>query len=306
MAQILAEAQEAELSKCSRCGAPLPFDVLTLSPSGRAIETGKLQTIQVSEYIRKLMPRELPDALDDEDNAIKRRKIIIFGGEESGKSNDAQVIIDELKRTFGAKNVGVIWFNAENFRVVVESKWPSKRIMVIVFGDSTAANMTDADAKDYFRMRHIMAERTGHYDGLCVSIFEVHSFYDMPRSFRKDYDSLIVLSLPMDDWDFKFIESKITPDGVQVLEQAEADETHGQAIVSVRRHLLAVTQFPRRQPKRAGPVSFLSRLPHLIGNRNPQPPKEATPKPEPQKAAKRRFCPRCGEPVGETGECGRC
>ena len=223
----------------------------------------KLTTISVSEYVRRLVPRDLPESLDDEDNAIKPRKVIIFGAEESGKSNDAQIIIDELKVIYGAKNVGVRWFEAENFRLALESKWPSKKVIVVVFGNITDARLTAEDAKNLFRMRHIMAERTGKHEGLCVCIFEVHSFFDMPKSFRNDYDSLIVLSLPMNDWDFRFIESKITTEGVRVLEQAEADESHGQAIVGIRRHLVAVTQFPRRARKKNMLPNLLRTLFHF-------------------------------------------
>jgi hypothetical protein len=229
------------LITCDYCG-------LTASESG--VEVGKLSAISVSEYVRRLVPRELPKSLDHADNAIKIRTVLIFGREESGKSNTAQIIIDELKRTYGSKNVSSQWFQAENFRTALGSKWPKKPVQILVCEDMTNVKLTDDDAKDFFRMRHIMTERTGKREGLCVCIFTLHRFHDMPKSFRSDYDSLIVLSLPMNDWDFNFIANKITQDGVKILERSEADEAHGQAIVSVRRHLLAVTEFPRRPQKK--------------------------------------------------------
>ena len=255
---------------CSRCGAPLlvqpgqtpitcSYCGLTTSETGK-VEVGKLSTISVSEYVRRLVPRDLPKSLDREDNAIKLRTVLIFGREESGKSNTAQIIIDELKKTYGSKNVGSQWFQAENFRTALESKWPRKPIQILVCEDITNVKLTDDDAKDFFRMRHIMAERTGKREGLCVCIFTLHRFHDMPKSFRSDYDSLIVLSLPMNDWDFNFIANKIMQDGVKILEQAEADEAHGQAIVSVRRHLLAVTEFPRRPQKKDTIPNLLRKL----------------------------------------------
>jgi len=255
---------------CSRCGAPLLLQAgetlitysycgLTTSEAGK-VEVGKLSTISVSEFVRRLVPRDLPKPLDREDNAIKLRTVIIFGREESGKSNAAQIIIDELKKTYGSKNVDSKWFQAENFRTALESKWPRKPIQTLVFEDITNVKLTDDDVKNFFRMRHIMAERTGKREGLCVCIFTLHRFHDMPKSFRSDYDSLIVLSLPMNDWDFNFVSNKIMQEGVKVLEQTEADETHGQAVVSVRRHLLAVTEFPRRPQKKDTIPNLLRKL----------------------------------------------
>ena len=82
----------------------------------------------------------------------------------------------------------------------------------------------------------------------------------MPTSFRSDYDSLIVLSLPMNDYDFNFISSKVTEDGVRQLELAEAEESHGSAVVSVRRHLLGLTQFPRFVRRKRTIQGLLKRL----------------------------------------------
>ena len=159
--------------------------------------------------------------------------------------------------------MGVQWFQAENFRAALESKWPNKQVMVLVIEDITDVKLTDDDAKEFFRIRHVMAERTGRREGLCVCIFTLHRFHDMPTSFRSDYDSLIVLSLPMNDWDFNFISSKVTEDGVRRLELAEALEGHGLAVVSVQRHLLGLTQFPRfvRRKRTIGGLSkFVSWL----------------------------------------------
>jgi hypothetical protein len=250
-----------EQIKCAYCGELFDSSLKVCPECDAPVKTSEqLPTISVSDYVDHLVPRELDSSLDDEDNAIEPRKVIIFGREKSGKSNDAQIIIDELKRIYGTKEVGAVWFKAENFREAIKGKWPSKKVMVFVFEDITDAGLSDADAKELFRMRHLIEERTGQREGLCMCIFTVHSFYDMPRSFRTDYDSLVVLSLPMNDWDFRFIQSKITREGVKVLEDAEETGARGKAIVSVRRSLLAVTQFPRRAPKKHLFPSFLRRI----------------------------------------------
>jgi hypothetical protein len=223
-------------------------------------EVSVLRRLTVDEYLQALLPSELPESLDNNDNAIKQRTVIVFGRQESGKSNVARILVQEVKDIYGAKNVGVQWFQAEEFRSALESKWPKKPVIVLVIEDITDVKLTDADAKEFFRIRHIMAQRTGNLEGLCVCIFTLHRFHDMPTSFRSDYDSLIALSLPMNDYDFNFIESKITQEGVKRLEEAEAREAHGVAVVSVRRHLLGLVSFPRYVREKRTVRGFLEKL----------------------------------------------
>lgn len=224
------------------------------------LRTHILQELTVNEYLQLLLPKELPESIDREDNAIKQRAILIYGRQGSGKTNTARIIVQGIKDVYGAKYVSVQWVEAENFRSVLESKWSNRPIQVINLGDITDVELSEDDAKDFFRIRHIMAEKTGRREGLCVIIFTLHRFHDMPKSFRSDYDSLIVHSLPMNDYDFNFIENKITSEGVRKLEAVEAQETPGLAIVSVRRHLLATIQFPRYIRSKRGIRNILQRI----------------------------------------------
>ena len=111
--------------------------------------------------------------------------------------------------------------------------------------DITDYKISEIVARDFFRIRHVMSKKTGRREGLCVLIFTLHAFYDMPISFRRDYDSLIVQSLPMGKSDRQFVEENIGPEGVNALEEAEAQDTKGLAVVTVRRHLRATVKFPR-------------------------------------------------------------
>src|SRR5208337_1047780 len=104
--------------------------------------------------------------------------------------------------------------------------------------------------RDFFRIRHVMSKKTGRREGLCVLIFTLHAFYDMPISFRRDYDSLIIQRLPMGKSDLQFVEENIGPEGVKVLEEAEAEDAKGVAVVTVRRHLKAIVRFPRAARQR--------------------------------------------------------
>lgn len=192
-----------------------------------------------------MLPQELPESQGREDNAIKQRIILIQGRQESGKSNTARVIVQCLRALYGTKNVAAQVVSGEDFQTMFESKWGHRPVQVVVIEDITDVEISQAIARDFFRIRHVMSRQTGRRDGLCVLIFTLHAFYDMPISFRRDYDSLIIQSLPMGKSDLQFIEENIGPEGVKLLQGAEAQDRKGTAIVTVRHHLRAIVQIPR-------------------------------------------------------------
>lgn len=204
-----------------------------------------LSELSVWQYLEALLPSELPESQDKQDNAIKQRVILIQGGQESGKSNTARVIVQGLRGHYKNKGVSVQWVQGENFKDVLESKWNHKPIQVKVIEDVTDCKISELIARDFFRIRHVMAKKTGRREGLCILIFTLHAFYDMPISFRRDYDSLIIQRLPMGKSDLQFVEENIGSEGVKVLEEAEAGDLKGIAVVTVRRHLKAIVKFPR-------------------------------------------------------------
>ena len=218
--------------KCPKCGA---------FPS---VE-GKLSELSVWQYLQALLPSELPHSQDREDNAIKQRVILIQGSQESGKSNTARVIVQALRAHYKDKGVSVQWVQGENFKEILDGKWAHKPIQCIVIEDITDCKISELAARDFFRIRHVMSKKTGRREGLCVLIFTLHAFYDMPISFRRDYDSLIIQRLPMGKSDIQFVEENIGTERVKVLEVAEAEDTKGVAVVTVRRHLKAIVRFPR-------------------------------------------------------------
>ena len=205
--------------------------------------------ITIQQYVDTLLPRELPKSNGKEDNAIKQRVILIQGRQESGKSNTARIIAQCLRQHYASGDVSVDVVPGEDFQFLFDSKWSHKPIQVKLIEDITDVKISDIVARDFFRIRHVMAARTGRRDGLCVLIFTLHSFYDMPISFRRDYDSLIIQSLPMGKSDLKFVEENITYEGVRVLQEAEAKDRIGIAVVTVRHHLRAIIHVPKATEK---------------------------------------------------------
>ena len=210
----------------------------------------KLPELSVWQYLQARLPSELPHSQDREDNAIKQRVILIQGSQESGKSNTAKVIVQGLRGHYKAKEVSVQWVQGENFKEILDGKWTHKPIQCIVIEDITDCKISELAARNFFCFCHVMSKKTGRKEGLCVLIFTLHVFYDMPMSFRRDYDSLIIQRLPMGKSDLQFVEENIGPEGVKVLEEAEAEDSKGVAVVTVRRHLRAIVRFPRAARQR--------------------------------------------------------
>ena len=236
--------------RCPKCGAFPSVDQ-------------KLPELSVWQYLQALLPSEIPHSQDREDNAIKQRVILIQGSQESGKSNTARVIVQGLRGHYKARDVSVEWVSGENFKDILEMKWDRKQIQVKVVEDVTDCEISEIVARDFFRIRHVMAKKTGLREGLCVLIFTLHAFYDMPISFRRDYDSLIIQRLPMGKSDLQFVEENIGPEGIKVLEEAEAEDSKGVAVVTVRRRLKAIVRFPRAARQRR--LRQVRNLLHRIG-----------------------------------------
>jgi hypothetical protein len=204
----------------------------------------KLHELDTAAFFTSLFPQEFQQSHGSGDNAIEQRHIIVYGRQGVGKTNSANWIIQQARIRY-PHQVNVQVAPGENFRsLLTSSNWTNQPVQILVVEDLTNVKLKDEELRDFFRIRHIMAQRTGLMEGLCVVIFTCHRFHDTPILFRSDYDGLIVLSAPTNDWDFQFIERKITPDGVKLLDKAEANNQRGFAIVTYRRSLVGYIQLP--------------------------------------------------------------
>jgi hypothetical protein len=195
------------------------------------------------------MPENFPASHGPHDNAIEQRHIIVYGRQGVGKTNCANWIVSEAIKRYGEDEVNVQKAMGENFHdLLTSSKWTRQRVQILVVEDLTNVKLRDEDLRDFFRIRHFMAQQTGQLEGLCLVVFTCHRFHDTPISFRSDHDGLIVLSAPTNDYDVQFITRKITSNGIEMLDKAEADGRRGFAIVTYRRSLIGYIELPYTPP----------------------------------------------------------
>jgi intein/homing endonuclease len=163
----------------------------------------------------------------------------------SGKTNVTKLIVNRAVETYGAFNVAVQRTNAENFRQLLEGNWERKPIQVIILEDATDVGIPKDELADFFRIRHKMYEKTGAREGLVIMIFCCHRLHETPIALRSDYDSLLVLGVPMNDWDYNFIASKVGIESVEVLDEADENNEKGNVIITYRRKFLGIAKIPK-------------------------------------------------------------
>jgi hypothetical protein len=163
----------------------------------------------------------------------------------SGKTNVTKLIVNRAVETYGAFNVAVQRTNAENFRQLLDGDWERKPIQVIILEDATDVGIPKDELADFFRIRHKMYEKTGAREGLVIMIFCCHRLHETPIALRSDYDSLLVLGVPMNDWDYNFIASKVGIESVEVLDEADENNEKGNVIITYRRKFLGIAKIPK-------------------------------------------------------------
>jgi hypothetical protein len=227
----------------------------------------QLERANLQGYLNLLFPTPLPISTGHEDNAIEQRTVIVYGGAGAGKSTTTRWLVDEVKKHYGQEYVTVRSAEGEDFRSLLnDGPWTRKPIQVLVIRDITHVQFSETDLRDFFRIRHKMAERTGRREGFVLVIMEAHRFHNTPISFRSDHDSLIVLSAPTDDYDARFVESKIGKEGIDMLDEAELQRKRGLAIFRYRRRFLGYAQIPRVTESRKR-LTSIKEIPQKIWSR---------------------------------------
>jgi hypothetical protein len=223
------------------------------------------QSLEDMDVLDRIFPRVIPVSTQAGDNAIIQKHIIVYGRQGRGKSNTARWLVEEAKGRFNEKNVNVQVAKGEDFRDLLESdSWTNQLVQILIVEDITNVSFSDENLRDFFRIREVMAKQSQRLDGLVLVVFTCHRFYDTPKSFRSDYDGLIALSAPSNDYDYDFLERKFgdawwldKKKKIAYLEQADESQIpEGKALILYRRTHKQRIQIPKIEPR----SSFLVRM----------------------------------------------
>ncbi len=206
----------------------------------------RVPEVDLEKYFNQLFPAELFQASDDlDDNAIEQFILYVNGDMSSGKSNTAKLVVNEAVKHYGRRNVAVMRANAHDFALMLQAKWEKKFCQILIIEDATKVVIPDSVLADFFRIRHIMKERTGLREGVCGIVFSTHRIQGTPLDTRTNYAGVLLMSAPLAKWDRDFYRNEygIGDSELELLKVAKAKREKGWVLVTRRIPLLARQKF---------------------------------------------------------------
>jgi len=164
-------------------------------------------------------------------NNIFQRQILIVGGQQSGKTTSAQMIALKAVDVYGRKNVNAV--SSKDFELIMKHGIEDKLVNILYFDDATLSKVPDEVLRNYFRIRHVVSERTNRTNGLVVTIVGTHRFHSMPKELRSTCNVSLWKSPPTNPYDRKTAIGFIGNHGIRLLESIELEKQHKPELMGV-------------------------------------------------------------------------
>ena len=170
----------------------MQVEQVTLSP---------LNAVTLADVLNPLIRLNLRHARNGEDNAIEYRNIMLLGSQGSGKTTTAQALAWVLGRKYGMSNVVFAIQVAGIDRLLdVPTRTPG-RCWLLCAEDITPAKIPRSRINQFFQVRHLIQQYTGLREGMCVTVFNSHTFHGLEKNLRDTFDALIIKSVPTNPYD---------------------------------------------------------------------------------------------------------
>ena len=160
-----------------------------------------LQTSSVGlhEILREIMPPvedlQVTPTSRASQNGIYHLNIVIYGKARRGKTELANSVVANICNAYGEDDVHV-HYEITDLEAALAYGWaPGKLVQILVVDDLTLTEHSVETYQRYFRIGHLMEEKTGQRNGLVVTILIVHRFFSLPKELRADIDLLLVKSV---------------------------------------------------------------------------------------------------------------
>ena len=168
-------------------------------------------SVGLGEILDEILPRveelQVHKAPGASRNSIYHLNIIIYGKARRGKTELANSIVANINHVYGPGRVHVA-YEITDLEAALDRGWqPGRLVQVLVVDDLTLAEHPVETYQQYFRIGHIMEQKTGQRDGLVVTILIVHRFFSLPKELRADIDLLAVKSVSNNPSDANLLRS---------------------------------------------------------------------------------------------------
>ncbi len=160
----------------------------------------------------------LPEPIDESDNPIIHKKMIVFGDQGSGKSILFRSLVAKAVDIYGEENVNaVVSHKGDSLLELLSWGYDEKPIQIQIADDFTLDNTPDWVLKQYFRSRHIWKAQYNVKRGCIISIFSVHRFFSMSKEIRSGANAVLVKSMSLNPYDKNVIKRYIGQEGIEDL-----------------------------------------------------------------------------------------
>jgi len=172
----------------------------------------------------------LPTPIDENDNPIVHKKIIVFGDQGSGKSILFRSLVAKAVELYGEENVNaVISHRGDSLLNLLSWGYDNKPVQIQIADDFTLDNTPEWVLKQYFRSRHIWRAQYKVTHGYILSIFSVHRFMSMSKEIRSGANAVLVKSMSLNPYDNNVIKRYIGDVGVEdlrIIEELSDNNPH--------------------------------------------------------------------------------
>jgi len=167
------------------------------------------------EFLDKIFPSidellQTPDVSYQTNNTIQIH-MLVYGKQGSGKTELARAIAEYLNEKYGSHNVSTVWTEGD-LASLIQHGIKNTLVNFLVCEDITLEKISRDTIRDFFRIRHIYAERTGRRNGLIVTLVTVHRFHGLKYpELRTDVDVIFIKNIPTNPYDESIIRKYTTP-----------------------------------------------------------------------------------------------
>jgi len=161
-----------------------------------------------------------------ETNGITFRNVLIYGAQGSFKTNTVRGLAEEAVKRYGESEVNATNILG-NINLVFGDALMNKTANIIYVDDITGVKLGDEQLQSFNRIRHLLKDKTGMDQGLVITIFGAHGYFEIQKALRVNFNGVIATTHPDNDRDKSSLRRRIGNKGIEVLASVRENVERG-------------------------------------------------------------------------------
>lgn len=155
-------------------------------------------------------------------NDIMQKQIFVYGKQGSGKTELMRVIADYLAEKYGEENINVR-VSTGDLGILIREGLEDKLVNFLICDDATLEKIPRQTLVDFFRIRHLLKERTGRNNGLVVTAIISHRFHGVKApELKTDMDLFLIKNSASNPYDHDVLKRFVGEELLENLKTYEA------------------------------------------------------------------------------------